>query len=163
MQSRIFFVALSAILLSSQSGTAQETSEDRFHADLGYSRIGSDLLELDTQNQSLEFGGVLGRIGYRLSDHWSVEGEAITGVENDKQIYGGINSRFFGNESLTTSVRTDLSHLIGVYVKGTLPVTQKLNAFARVGIANANFEYSSEGSVTDIETQERITRTSNGS
>src|SRR6056297_766744 len=88
MQSRILFVALSATFLSSQSGNAQDTSqsgnaqdasESSFYADLGYSRIGSNLLELNYNEPLIEFGAVNGHVGYRLSEHWSIEGEAIVG------------------------------------------------------------------------------------
>jgi len=159
MQSRILLIALCAPLLSIQtgaaqetldpSGTAQETSDDRFYADLGYNRIGSNLLDRAGAAPSIEFGGVNGHVGYRLSKHWSVEGEVMAGVENDKQKYGSIVPNSEGFDVVRSSVTTDLSHLLGVYVKGTIPVTQKLNAFARVGIAHAEFDYESDTYVTD--------------
>ena len=163
MQSRILFLALSATLASTQTGHAQESSDDKFYADVGYSRVGSDLLELDSFAPSVEYGGLNGHVGYQFSEHWSVEGEAIVGVENNKQVFRGAFTNVDGSFSYTGTTKTDLTQLVGVYVKGTLPITGKLNAFARTGLANAEFDYSAQQIATDVETAETTTSSFDGS
>lgn len=163
MQPKFLLFALSAPLLGVQTAAAQDTHEANLYADLGYSRIGSDLLELNNLEPSLEFGGLSGHVGYRFSKHWSVEAEAVTGVENDKQIYRSLVPDIDGTNAITTSVTTDLSHLVGVFAKGTIPVTQKFDAFARVGIANTDFDYSSRSTITNLDTEETSTSMLSGS
>ncbi|MEM7328811.1 MAG: porin family protein [Pseudomonadota bacterium] len=162
MQSRILYIALGATLLGTPNGLAQESSDSKVYADLGYARLGSDLLDLNSDEQSIEYGGLSGHVGYQFSDHWSVEGEAILGVENDKQFFRSVVTNVDGVESYNRSVKTDLSHLIGVYAKGSLPITDKLDVFARLGIANADFDHSSQIVVTDLETEESTSVTSDG-
>jgi len=159
MQSRILFLALSATLASTHSGHAQDSSDDKFYADVGYSRIGTDLVDLsESIDPAVEYGGLSGRVGYQFSKHWSLEGEAIVGVENDKDFGRRVVSTVDGRTlSLNRSQKSDLSHLVGISVKGTLPITQKLDAFARIGIANAEFDVSRQTVSTDLETEEATT------
>lgn len=159
MQSRILFLALSATLASTQTGHAQESSDDKFYADFGYNRVGTDFLDLsESIDPAVEYGGISGHVGYQFSKHWSLEGEAIVGVENDKDFGRRVVSTVDGRTlSLNRSQKSDLSHLVGISVKGTLPITKKLDAFARIGIANAEFDVSRQTVAMDLETEETAT------
>ena len=114
----------------------------------------------DPFDSSFEFGSVGGHVGYQFSKYWSVEGEALFGVENEKQFGTGVFPTVDGDTSVSRSVTTDLSHLVGIHVKGTLPITRKLNAFARIGIASGEFDYTTEASFTNLETEETTTNNS---
>ncbi|MEM6556524.1 MAG: porin family protein [Pseudomonadota bacterium] len=151
MQSRILFFALGASLLIGQGAHAQGDSQDKFYADIGYSRLGPNLLEFSNDTDP-EFGGISGHFGYRLSKHWSVEGEATVGVENDKRYFTE------SNEFFVQSVRTtaDLNGLIGVYAKGDFPATKKLNIFGRLGAIYADSDSESQIMITDLETEETL-------
>ena len=162
MQSQLLLIALGATLFGAQNAAAEDTDEKKIYADLGYSRIGTDLLETDPFDSSIEFGSVGGHVGYQFSKHWSVEGEALFGVENDKRFGTNVFPTVDGDTSVSRSVKTDLSHLVGVHVKGTLPITRKLNAFARIGVASGEFDYTSEASFTNLATEETTTNNLSG-
>ncbi|MEM9571153.1 MAG: porin family protein [Pseudomonadota bacterium] len=155
MQTQFLFFALGATLFCAQAGSAQETDSTKFSADIGYSRVGRDLPVIGSVEPEPEYGGIGGHVGYSFSQHWSVEGEAIIGVENDKDVFRS----FSDTASSVANVKTELNHLLGVYVKGTLPITSKLNASARLGLAHAEIGYSGHTVVTDLETQETTTFT----
>lgn len=155
MQLPSLVFALSAALFCAQNGTAQETDqndpEQKFFADIGYSRLGPDILQMhDGYEFSPEFGAVDAQIGYRLTEHWSLEGEALVGVENEKQYLSGFDGTFSNNRQNTY----DLDYLIGAYVRGDIPVTSKLTAFARAGLASGEVDVSSNLISTNLETEE---------
>lgn len=155
MQTQFLFLALGATLFSAQAGSAQEADNKKFFVDIGYTRLGHDLPGIESGGDEPEYGGIGGHVEYNFSQHWSVEGEAIFGVENDKEVFRSISE----TASRVTSVKADLNHLLGVYVKGTLPITSKLNASARLGLAHAEIGYSGQIVDTDLETQESTTIT----
>lgn len=94
--------ALGVVGLSS-TASAQDVGNN-WYGNLGYTHFDTDRGDL---------GGVTGRLGYKFTPMLGVEGEASTGVSNDR----------FGK----------LDNAWGVYGVGTLPVTQSLNVFGRVG------------------------------
>ena len=155
MQPRSLMFALSAVLMCAQNGTAQETDQNdpdkKFFADIGYSRLGTDILQIQEDYEfSPEFGAVDAQFGYRLTEHWSLEGEAIVGVENEKDYLSGSD----GTYSNTRQNTYDLDYLIGAYVRGDIPVTSKLTAFARAGLASVEVDVSSNLTSTNLETEE---------
>ena len=153
MQTQFLLIALGATLFGTQAGSAQDNDEKKFFADLGYSRVGHDLPVFGTIEPEPEYGGISGHAGYSFSKYWSVEGEAIIGVENDKQVFRS----FSGTSWSVANVKTELNHLIGAYAKGTIPITSKLNASARLGLAQAEIGYSGQTVVTAWETEETTT------
>ncbi len=157
MQSRILFIALGASLLAGQGAHAQDDSEDKFYADLGYSRLGPNLIEGGTDSDP-EFGGIGGHFGYRFSKHLSVEGEAMIGVENDKRSFG-FSDELYIQEGYA---KAELNGLIGVYVKGDFPVTKKLNLFGRLGAVGAELDSEAGIMLTDLEAEETTSLTFDG-
>jgi len=162
MQSRLLFIALSATLFGAPVTAAQdkgqENGEEKFFADLSYSQLGNDYLVGDSAyDPDYEFSGISGHLGYRFSEHWSVEGEAMVGVENHKRQFRTIGL----TESLTTSTTTDLGQLLGVYIKGTLPITKKLKASTCVGVTYSEFDKTSQAVRTNLATNETTTETNN--
>lgn len=157
MQSRILYLALGASLLVGQGAHAQDDPQGKFYADIGYSRLGPNLLEF-AKDTDPEFGGIGGHIGYRFSEQWSIEGEATVGVENDKR-YSTESSELFVRNVRTTA---DLNGLIGVYAKGDLPVAKKLNIFGRLGAVYADFDSEAQLMFTDLQTEETLNLTLDG-
>ncbi|MEL7032435.1 MAG: porin family protein [Pseudomonadota bacterium] len=158
MQPRFLLIALGATLFGAQNAAAEDTDVKKIYADLGYSRIESDLLDRNTLGPTLEFGGVSGHVGYRFSEHWSIEGEAIVGVENNKQFSRYVSQQVEGSRSVRQTETTDLNHLVGVYVRGTIPITKKFNAFARLGMTVSEVDQDFQSVITDLETEETIAR-----
>lgn len=152
MQSRFLFIALGATFLSVQAVSAQESSDEKFYADIGYTRLGPDLPD-SISDSTFNHAGISGHVGYNFSKHWSIEGEAMVGVENDSSVRRDVGE----TGSTTVYTKSEINHLFGVYAKGTLPMTSKLNAFARVGVASLEVDFSSDFAVTDIATDETTT------
>jgi|GEM_PF-2830611 len=150
MQKSTFLFALGATLLSTQLGHAEGDDEFKFYGDIGYTRIGDDIPDFGSTERSPEFGAISGHVGYELSKHWSVEGELMMGVENDKTVrFGnGINSSNF------LKSKRELDYLAGAYIKGTVPITGKLSAFGRLGLSQAELAISDQVSYTNLETGE---------
>ncbi|MEM7458136.1 MAG: porin family protein [Pseudomonadota bacterium] len=152
MQNRPLFFALGATLLIAQAVSAQESGDQKFYADIGYARLGPDLPD-SIKDSTYTHAGITGRVGYNLSKHWSIEGEAMVGVENDTTVSRDLDE----TSSTTIFAKSEIKHLLGVYAKGTLPVTSKLNAFARVGVASLEVDFSTDFRVLDIATDETTT------
>ncbi len=64
-----------------------------------------------------------GRLGYKFTPHFGVEGEATFGVDDDTTTVGGV------------PVKVDLNHQYGVYGVGFVPLNDKFDLFGRVGYA----------------------------
>ncbi|NQY14158.1 MAG: porin family protein [Henriciella sp.] len=150
MQKSKFLFALGATLLSTQLGHAEGDDEFKFYGDIGYTRIGDDIPDFGNSYYSREFGAISGHVGYELSEHWSVEGELMAGVENDKMVRFGSGL----TSSNVINTKQDLDYLTGAYIKGTVPITGKLSAFGRLGLSHAELTISQQISSTDLETGE---------
>lgn len=152
MQNRPLLIALGATFLSVQAVSAQESSDEKFYADIGYTRLGPDLPD-SISDSTFNHAGISGRAGYTLSKHWSIEGEAMVGVENDTTVGRDLDE----TSSTTIFAKSEINHLLGVYAKGTIPITSKLNASARVGVASLEVDFSTDFRVLDIATDETTT------
>ena len=155
MRKSTIVLFISAALMSGQAGHAQNDeakteNDDKFYVDLGYNRLGSDIPDFGNAESDPEFGALGGQLGYQLSELWSIEGQALIGVENDKSIYRTSTEL----TSTTTDVKRDLSYLVGLYAKGNVPITQKLSAFGRLGLAHAEFDTSFQTTLTNLTTDE---------
>lgn len=84
---------------------------------IGYANV-------DTGDANL--GAIQGRLGYRFNPYVGVEGEAAFGVSGDT----------------VGAVDIDLSHEVGAYVVGFVPVTPRADLFARVGYTSSRFDTS---------------------
>ena len=109
MQTQFLVIALGATLFGAQAVSAQENDNKKFFADIGYNRVGHDLPVFGAVEREPEYGAIGGHAGYTFSKYWSVEGEAIIGVENDKQVYRSFSDTAWSR----ANVKTELEHLIG--------------------------------------------------
>ena len=153
MQSRILFLALGASLLGGQSAIAQDASEKKLYVDLGYSLLGEGLFGPDDEFD-VELGAISGHVGYEFSKHWSIEGEAMIGVENDKRGYTTTDIDTISD----LRVEGELDRLLGVYLKRDLPVSKNLNIFGRVGATALEVDASARFVSIDLETDETTTQ-----
>lgn len=72
---------------------------------------GAGYTAYDADNADL--GAVTGRLGYQFTPYWGVEGEGSFGVEDDGD--------------------TELDNAWGLYGTGSLPVSERVDLFGRVG------------------------------
>nr|WP_070959139.1 hypothetical protein [Hyphomonas sp. Mor2] len=119
MQTRALIFALSATLLGAQNGAAQATDEKepRFFADIGYSKLGRDIVGGHDVYSLPEYGAINGHVGYRFSEHWSVEGEAMVGVQDDHDASSG----FFHENPIRGQSTYSLDNLVGFIFEVIFP------------------------------------------
>src|SRR5262245_39542789 len=98
-------VATCAMVGLASPAFAQGAGPGSLYGNLGYSWFDLD----NGQNVS----GPTARVGYRFHQNFAVEGEASVGTEEDDF--------------------ADLDNNWGVYGVGTIPVTDRLSAFGRIG------------------------------
>lgn len=67
-----------------------------------------------------EVGGATGRLGYRFSPNFAVEGEGSVGVDDDAGV--------------------ELNHAVGAYAVGIIPFGSGFSAHGRVGYAQAEVD-----------------------
>lgn len=107
---------------------AQDMPAPQVYGTLGYAQASEDDVDL---------GAIQGRLGARWN-HFGVEGELAGGVKDDSVLVGA------------TNVNVKLRHEEAIYGVGFLPLTPKLDLFARVGYGNSDIKASAAGtSVSD--------------
>jgi len=132
------------ILLGASFMLATPAIADGFYVDGGISLIavdGDDLIDpvIDPQFESLG-----AHFGVDVSKHFSVEGEAIIGLNSEYAIgrastidLGGDPAQFRWTDFTTES---SLNYVVGAYARGNFPVTTKLNVFGRLGYAQVELD-----------------------
>lgn len=126
-----------AAFIAAPSAMAQGTGSTGWHAGAGYTHYDLD---------SVELGGVTGRLGYRFHPNFALEGEATIGVVEDD----------------IAGVDVELDHAYGVYGVGYLPVSDNVELFGRVGYAEVEasagpFDASEDGIGYGVGAQMRLT------
>jgi opacity protein-like surface antigen len=112
-------ISAAAILAGAIAAPGVASAEP--YVNFGYTQFSAD---------DVDVGGVTGRLGYKFTPHFGVEGEATFGVDND-------TADFLG-----TPVEVELNHQYGVYGIGFLPVGETVELFGRVGYAQIDAEGS---------------------
>ncbi|RYZ15253.1 MAG: porin family protein [Alphaproteobacteria bacterium] len=79
-------------------------------------------LQIDTAGERLNLGSLTGRLGYKFSPHFAIEGEGGFGVSDD-DYQGG------GPANFDVGVDTQLA----VYAVGRLPLPHGITLFGRIG------------------------------
>jgi len=139
MQIRTIMISLGASLF-----VAMPAFADGFYIDGGISLIavdGDDLIDpvIDPQFESLG-----AHFGVDVSKHFSVEGEAIIGLNSEYAIGWGSTIDLGGDPAQYrwTDFRTDtsLNYIVGAYARADFPITSKLNVFGRLGYAQVELD-----------------------
>lgn len=102
----LYAAAAAAALLLGAPGLAR--AETTLYGSVGY-------VNVDINDVSL--GGIQGRIGGQINENFAVEGELAIGVSGDDVL----------------GVDVDLSKEFGLFVVGSMPVSESASLFARVG------------------------------
>ncbi|WGM38551.1 porin family protein [Caulobacter sp. NIBR1757] len=95
----------------------------------GYGSIGGATINAE----GADLGAVQGRVGARFGQYFGVEGELAGGVSDDSTNIGGVRAN------------VDLNYEVGAFAVGYLPVSPKVDLFARVGYAKSDFDISVPG------------------
>ncbi len=108
---KTILAAAAAAALFAVPAIAQAQAQAQVYGNVGYAVVDVDPLSL---------GAVQGRLGVQINPYFAIEGEAAIGVADD-----------FGVE---------LSHEVGVFAVGKMPVSEALNLFARLGYSTGELE-----------------------
>ncbi|MEM9939539.1 MAG: porin family protein [Pseudomonadota bacterium] len=123
---------LPSLLAATAIIAAPTAMAEGFYADGGYTYIG-----IDDDTVDADLGGLTARGGYDFTQNFGAELEGSFGVEDDDVL----------------GATVELNYLVGAYGKAQLPVTEKINLFARAGVVNAELEVSDAGvSVSESDT-----------
>ncbi|WP_416878174.1 porin family protein [Litorimonas sp.] len=87
-----------------------------------YGTLGASTYEFDTYNAT-------GRLGYNFNRYFGVEGEGSIGVIGEEE----------------NGVETDTEWDLGAYAVGRLPITERVEAFARAGYTVVSVETETAG------------------
>jgi len=141
------------ILLGAGIYMALPALADGFYVDGGVSHItveGNDLIS--PLNDNPDFDSLGAHFGYDLSKNFSIEGEAIIGLDNYSSAVQTSTTDLGGDPAQVRqsdySVESSLSHIVGAYVRGSAPVTSKLNVFGRLGVAYVKMDRTSNSFVS---------------
>ena len=98
------FALAVAVAAAAMFAVPVSASAQNWYAGAGYTNFDADGADIDA---------VTGRLGYRLSPNFAVEGEASTGLGDDDGV--------------------DLNHNAGLYAVGILPLGERFDLHGRVG------------------------------
>lgn len=115
-------LAVSVAVLVAAAATpaaADVTNDTGFYVNFGGTWFNADDADVDVT-------GATGRLGYRFTPNFGVEGEASFGIDGDTA------------DVLGTPVDVDLDDQFGVYAVGFLPVAQNFEVLGRLGWAQVD-------------------------
>ena len=139
MQIRTIMISLGASLF-----VAMPAFADGFYADGGISLITVEGDDLIAPLNGPEFDSLGARIGFNLSKHFSIEGEAIIGLDSYSSTVQTQFTDLGGDPAQVRQsdywVESSLNHTVAAYVRSSAPVTSKLNVFGRLGIARIEID-----------------------
>lgn len=98
------FALAAAVAVAAMMSVPVSAHAQNWYAGAGYTNFDADGADIDA---------VTGRLGYRLSPNFAVEGEASTGLGDDDGV--------------------DLNHNAGLYAVGILPLGERFDLHGRVG------------------------------
>jgi hypothetical protein len=99
-----------------------------------YGGVGYSTFTADAGGEDATVGGVMGRLGFKSSPFFGVEGEVAIGIQEDNF------------DVLGTQVDVSLENSYGVYAVGWLPIPLVGDVFGRVGYADLAIEATALGS-----------------
>lgn len=142
--------AAAAALVTGLASTAQAQGYD---SDSGF-YTGGGLAYYDIEPAGAESGvdtsAIFARGGYAFNNTFSVEAELATGID-DGEFDFNVDEDEFNlddnedtdlNDVIAASGDIGLNYLVGVYGKANLPLTERVNAFARAGYAYVDLDAS---------------------
>ena len=126
---RNIILAAFAVSAIAAPAFAQTTTEPRGYGSLGYTYLDGD---------AATTGAVTGRLGVNLNRYLAVETEASVGVKKDDVTVAGVDGK----------IKQDWD--AAGYVVGKVPVTDRLELFARGGYGHTELTQDVAGAKSDI-------------
>lgn len=104
----------------------------------------------DGASSGVDTHGIGARAGWRFSEFFSIESELATGIDDGEFDFNVDEDEFNFDDNndgdlsdvIAASGDIGLNYLVGVYGKANLPLTERLNAYARAGYAYVDLDAS---------------------
>ena len=122
------------------SGVYVNVGVTQVSADLDLTNIDVSGETVDLGNQSPDVLMITGRIGYRFNDYISVEGDLGFGLGGDDFSAVVPVNTGLGPVNVDTDISLDINNYFGAFVKGSLPLGDQFEIFARGGYGTAEVE-----------------------
>ena len=117
---------LAAAMTAAAAGAAPAFAQEQGgYAGVGYTHFDGDA--------DISVGAISGRLGYKFTPNFAVEGEVGFGVKDDN----------------VGPIEVSLDNYVGAFGVGFLPLTPQLELFGRIGYAQATIEGSLAGITVD--------------
>ena len=121
-------------------GYAAGSEDTGFYLQGGYSYLD---IQPDGAESGVDTNAITARAGYQFSPFFSLEGDITTGFDDGEFDYNvdeddfNLDDNNDGdfNDLINASGDIGLNYLVGVYGKASMPVSDKLDVFARAGYA----------------------------
>ena len=138
MKALLAATAISGLALGAQTAAAQE--DTGFYTEGGYQYLN---IEPDGAEQGVDTNGIAARAGYQFNNWFSLEGELATGVDDGEFDYNVDEDEFNlddnndgdFNDTIAAAGDVEMNYLVGLYGRADVPITDRLNAYARAGYA----------------------------
>jgi len=142
-------VATAAMAGAAQAQAQSATNDSGVYVNVGVTQLSADLdlsaidvagETVDLGNQSPDILMITGRIGYRFNDYISVEGDLGFGLGGDDFSEVIPVNTALGAVDIDADVSLDINNYFGAFVKGSLPLGDQFEVFARGGYGAAEAE-----------------------
>lgn len=136
-----YLLAAAATSALAFGASAQTASEDTgFYVEGGYQYLD---IKPDGAEQGVDTNGIAARTGYKFNNIFSIEGELASGVDDGEFDYNVDEDEFDlddnndgdFNDTIAAAGDIEMNYLVGLYGKAEVPITERLNAYARAGYA----------------------------
>lgn len=141
---RSILIASAAVAGLASAAHAQETGP---YFEGGYQYLD---IKPDGADSGVDTNGIAARAGWQFNNIFSLEAELATGIEDGEFDYNvdedelNFDDNNDGDLSdvIAASGDVGLNYLTGIYGKANLPLTERLNAYARAGYAYVDLDAS---------------------
>jgi len=141
------------LIASAATGLAVSAQAQSYESDTGfYLDGGYQYLEIepDGAEQGVDTNGIAARLGYKFNNVFSLEGELASGIDDGEFDYNTDEDEFnFDdnndgdfNDLIAASGDIGLNYLVGVFGRADLPITERLDVFARAGYSYIDLDAS---------------------
>lgn len=102
----------------------------------------------DRADSGVDTNGIAARLGWQFNEFFSLESELATGITDGRFDFNVDEDEFNFDDNndgdlsdvIAASGDLGLNYLVGIYGKANLPLTERLNAFARAGWAYVDID-----------------------
>lgn len=132
--------AMTAAAGSAQAQGYADVDDKGFYLQGGYSYLD---IKPDGADSGVDTNAITARAGYKFSKYFSIEGDVTSGIDDGEFDYNVDEDEFNlddnndgdFNDLINASGDIGLNYLLGVYGKASMPVSDRLDLFARAGYA----------------------------